>query len=129
MVALNVPSVTMYPDALNCSTSGVGAPRVVDSVSTLLPATGSNSLARAGALLARGPAAGAAICTVMSGAAPRASVGLVQVTTPALWPHVQPLADPQDPAPEAHRKPAPAGSVSVTTMLLAPLGPALRTVR
>ena len=40
------------------------------------------------------------------GAAPGASVGLVQVTTPALWPHVQPLADPQAPAPEAHTKAA-----------------------
>jgi hypothetical protein len=65
---------------------------------------------------------GAVMIRVMGAAGPTASDGIVQVTTPAEKPHVQP-------APVALTKPEPAGSGSLTDTDVAEVGPLFVTVR
>lgn len=64
--------------------------------------------------------AGAEIVSVMGAAGPGASVGIVHVTTPAAKPQVQPV-------PDAVRKLAPAGSVSLTETADAGVAPRFET--
>src|SRR5262245_50944684 len=72
--------------------------------------------------LSTAAAAPGVTCTVMSGAAPTARLGLVQVTTPADCPQVQPDPDPP-------RKTTSAGRVWLTVTSPAASGPALVTAR
>src|SRR5205807_1278847 len=65
---------------------------------------------------------GAVITSVIGGADPTASVGVVQVTTPAANPQLHP-------APVALTKPEPAGSGSVTETDAAAVGPLFVTAR
>ena len=65
---------------------------VVVSLSVLLAGTGSVSAALTEAVLVMGPGVAGAVTTmVMSGAAPTARLGRVQVTVPVTWPQVQPV--------------------------------------
>src|SRR5580765_3151845 len=90
-----------------------------DAVLLLLAGVGSEVAADTVAVFDSVPGAttgGAVIVRVIGAAGPTASVGIVQVTTPAANPQVQP-------APVALTKPEPAGSVSLTLTVVAVEGP------
>ena len=98
------------------------APTVVICVAVLLPGIGSALVAVTVAVSVMVPGAFGAVMTIeIGGALPGGSDGRVQVTTPAACVQVQPV-------PVALTNVAPAGSVSVTVMPVAVLGPRSVTV-
>ena len=117
----NAPAFTGSRESLLTIDKSATGVTVVFSVSVLLAGFGSETGELTLAVSIIVPlVVGAVTVMVIAGAAPKAKLARVQVTTPAAWLQLQP-------EPEALMNVTPAGKVSVTVTEVAVLGPALLT--
>lgn len=93
---------------------------VTTAVLELFPGVGSLVADETVAVFEKVPVGGAVMLMVIGLAGPTARVGIVHVTVPATWLHVQPV-------PVAETKEGPTGSTSDTLTVDAEPGPALLT--